>query len=155
LPSHCDSFLRWIWKITGGNAEVLENTGVDKKAIRKLMKTKGRIYHEHTEALKTECRESMAMRSRKVLGPTCFWLTPSAAKAAVLPGRAAAVSFSGRGLAAGEARERQVPQKTGQRLLNHRGGPERDIEIRVSLRAKCCQIEYIHIRLTFERGGRI
>jgi hypothetical protein len=38
-----ESFLKWIWKITGGNAEVFENTGVDKKAIRKLKKTKGRF----------------------------------------------------------------------------------------------------------------
>jgi hypothetical protein len=35
--------LRWIWKITGGNAEAFENTGVVEKAIRKLMKTKGRF----------------------------------------------------------------------------------------------------------------
>ena len=36
-------FLRWIWKITGGNAEVFENKGVVEKAIRKLKKTKGKI----------------------------------------------------------------------------------------------------------------
>jgi len=35
--------LRGIWKITGGNAEVFENAGLKEKAIRKLLKTKGRF----------------------------------------------------------------------------------------------------------------
>ena len=35
--------MKWIWKITGGNAEVFENTGVAEKAIRKLMKTNDRF----------------------------------------------------------------------------------------------------------------
>ncbi len=36
-------FFGTIWKITGGNAEVLENAGLKEKAIRKLLKTKGRF----------------------------------------------------------------------------------------------------------------
>ena len=36
-------FFEMDLEITGGNAEVFENKGVDKKAIRKLMKTKGRF----------------------------------------------------------------------------------------------------------------
>ena len=40
-------------------------------------------------------------------------------------------------------------------LPENGGKPEPDIDIRILLSWCCCQVEYIHIRLTFERGGRI
>jgi hypothetical protein len=49
-----DPFLRWIWKITGGNAEVFENTGVVKKAIRKLKKTKSRFCTRQQQAMRDD-----------------------------------------------------------------------------------------------------
>ena len=57
-----DSFLKWIWKITGGNAEVVGNRGDAGKAIRKLMKIKSEICHRDTEAPRTDLCNGMGKR---------------------------------------------------------------------------------------------
>jgi hypothetical protein len=72
LGHDVDSFLDWIWKITGGNADVCENTGVAEKAIRKLLKTKSGICHGDTEAPRTEWCKEMGMRWRSWAGDSTF-----------------------------------------------------------------------------------